>query len=618
MKTNAVMLIAGLAFASLPQVKAAESLRPFLMDLNRLDRERVLADADEWMSARIVTVLDKKGSSPSGDPHDYVSYGRYWWPDPSSSNGLPFIRRDGHSNREQIALGDRLRWGRMVDSVETLAQAWALNGDEQYASRAGDWVRAWFVTPSTRMNPSLDYAQVRMGHNGNLGSNWGLIDVRDIVGLIDALRLLRGSAALSGSDQDQVNRWLADYLDWLVTSENGKLERAAPNNHGTWYLYQTIAIARHLGLEAQARELAREGFARIENQFGPNGSQPLEIVRADGLSYSIFNLEAQFQVAALAAPLGVDLWHYTAPNGASLRRGLEYLSPFNSAPQTWPHRQAKPLDPGFLQHLVNQAAEIWPGSTNISSRTQSGVSATSAVVSTSSKLSGADVHTYRDGSPEPMRLHVFKPDGWDAGDRRPALVFFFGGGWTRGSPERSASWAQYAARLGMVGVAPDYRTRERFDTSPLESVADGRAAVRWLQEHADELGIDPARLVIGGSSAGGHVALWTAITRTPPGSDPGETPEIKPAAMILFSAVSDTSTLTGYTPRRFGTNALALSPVDQLDARMPPTLAFHGDADNTVPYDQALVLRKKLVAAGNDCELVTVPGGGAWVHQAVP
>lgn len=224
-------------------------------------------------------------------------------------------------------------------------------------------------------------------------------------------------------------------------------------------------------------------------------------------------------------------------------------------------------------------------------------------------LPGADAHVYRDLQPVPLRLHVFKPAGWQAGDRRPALVFFFGGGWTTGTPDRAAGMARMAAQWGMVGVAPDYRTNSRFGTTPLESVADGRAAVRWLQDHADELGLDPRRIAVGGNSAGGHVALWTALADSPPGSAASEAPRFKPAALILFSTVSDTSMLTGYTPRRFGDHATALSPVHQLDARMPPVLAFHGDADRTVPQAQAAALQEKLVATGNEAELVTVPGG---------
>ena len=228
---------------------------------------------------------------------------------------------------------------------------------------------------------------------------------------------------------------------------------------------------------------------------------------------------------------------------------------------------------------------------------------------TPSALPGAEAYVYRLLTPVPLRLFVFKPAAWRTDGRRPALVWFFGGGWATGTAANAAAWARWAAALGWVGVAPDYRVKDRFGTTPLESVADARAALHWVQVHAAELGVDPQRIVVGGNSAGGHLALWTAITAAPPGSAPGESPRAKPAALILTSPVSDTSPETGYTPQRFGTDARALSPVHQLDPAMPPVLVFHGDADRTVPYRESVALRDRLVATGNRCELITVPGG---------
>jgi acetyl esterase len=206
-----------------------------------------------------------------------------------------------------------------------------------------------------------------------------------------------------------------------------------------------------------------------------------------------------------------------------------------------------------------------------------------------------------------MRLHVFKPKDWKTGDKRSALIFFFGGAWIRGTPEKSAGWARFAAKQGMVGIAPDYRTKERFGTSPLESVADARAALRWVQDHAAELGIDPNHIVVGGNSAGGHLALWTGISQAPPGSNPAESPKTKPAALILISAVGDTT--VGPRKENFGANLRALSPYYQLDSKMPPILMFHGDADTVVPYTSAVNLSQKLIQQGNQCQFVTVPGG---------
>ncbi len=233
----------------------------------------------------------------------------------------------------------------------------------------------------------------------------------------------------------------------------------------------------------------------------------------------------------------------------------------------------------------------------------------SSTEKTPDKLPGAETMSYRDGE-NSMNLFVYKPEGWKAGDKRSAFVFFFGGGWTKGTPLKSAYSAKWAAANGMVGIAPDYRTKNRFGTSPLASVDDGRAAFAWVVEHAAELGIDPTRIAVGGSSAGGHVAMWTAIEKAPPGSDAARSPKSKPAALFFTSAVTDTSPTTGYTPKRFGDDALAMSPVHQLDAKMPPTLIFHAAYDELVHYRTAVDLYHKLKSTGNKCELVTVPVGG--------
>ena len=228
---------------------------------------------------------------------------------------------------------------------------------------------------------------------------------------------------------------------------------------------------------------------------------------------------------------------------------------------------------------------------------------------TPKQIPGAETFSYRDGE-NSMNLFVYKPRDWQASDKRSALINFFGGGWTKGTPLKSASMARWAAENGMIGIAPDYRTKNRFQTGPQASVDDGRAAFNWVLEHASELGIDPNRIVVGGNSAGGHVALWTAIEKAPPGSNPETSPKTKPAALFLISAVSDTSPETGYTASRFGADAKALSPVHQLDEKMPPAIIFHAAFDELVHYRTAVALCEQLESTGSTCDLVTVPVGG--------
>lgn len=240
---------------------------------------------------------------------------------------------------------------------------------------------------------------------------------------------------------------------------------------------------------------------------------------------------------------------------------------------------------------------------------------TTAPAVTPEQLPNTDAFIYRT-DPVTMRLFVAKPQGWKATDRRPAYIFFFGGGFIRGTPERSIGTARTLTRHGFVGIAPDYRTAERFGTTGIECVADARAAVRWVQDHADELGIDPQRIVVGGSSAGGSLAIWTAITTAPPGLPESESPRFKPAGLILLSAPVDVS--SSRRARLFGSDPIRFSPLQNLEAGMPPVLAFHGDADTTVDYQDAVKLQNRMAELGNKINLVTVPGGSHAFRTDMP
>jgi acetyl esterase/lipase len=223
-------------------------------------------------------------------------------------------------------------------------------------------------------------------------------------------------------------------------------------------------------------------------------------------------------------------------------------------------------------------------------------------------LPGAESSVFKKVGDVELRLHVVKPKDWKASDKKACLVTFFGGGWSSGTPAKSITYAKWAAKYGMVGVAPDYRTRKRFDAKPEDCVADGRAAVRWIQDHAEQLGIDPSKIVVQGSSAGGHVAAWTSIPDpvTPEtASDP--VPNPAPAGLILLWPVTDTGT-NGYGgPKRFGNDearANSLSVTGRMPAKMPPTLVFHGTADKTVKFENSQAFTDRMKANGNSCELV--------------
>lgn len=214
-----------------------------------------------------------------------------------------------------------------------------------------------------------------------------------------------------------------------------------------------------------------------------------------------------------------------------------------------------------------------------------------------------------------LKMNVFESTGHKAGDKTPVIVLFFGGGWINGSPTSFFPHCAYFASRGMVAIAPDYRVRSREKTTPFECVADGKSAIRYVRAHASELGIDPNRIVAGGSSAGGHVAACTALI---PGLDEkGEDLAVSsvPNALALYNPVIDTS-VEGYGHERLGERWQEISPLQHVRPGLPPTLVCHGNADKTVPYANVVAFEAAMKQAGNRAELLTLNGiGHGFVYK---
>ncbi len=207
-----------------------------------------------------------------------------------------------------------------------------------------------------------------------------------------------------------------------------------------------------------------------------------------------------------------------------------------------------------------------------------------------------------------LHLHVFKPEGWSEKDSRGAIVFFFGGGWNGGTPAQFEPQCKHLAKHGMVAITAEYRVKSRHGVHPAECVADAKDAVRWIRQNARELGVDRSRIAVSGGSAGGHVAASTATLGKLPEEDESEI-DCTPSALILYNPVCDT-TLRGFGGKRLAERAYELSPVHHIRKHMAPTLIFHGEADNTVPFENAQRFKQLMDEVGNACELVGYPGAG--------
>jgi acetyl esterase/lipase len=231
-------------------------------------------------------------------------------------------------------------------------------------------------------------------------------------------------------------------------------------------------------------------------------------------------------------------------------------------------------------------------------------------------LTGATEFVYKRASGVDLKLWVFSPNDLKPAEARPAILLFGGGGWTNQNPAQFSPQARHFATKGLVAVVADYRVRSVNNTTPYEAVADAKSAVRWLREHAGELRIAPTSLAVGGGSAGGHIALTSAVVREL--DEPAENRAVSstPNALVLFNPVPNTvvDPRAELSPpqQRFvallGPRAREISPIHHLGKDLPPTIIFHGKADTLVPFSESEAFCRKATELGNRCELVAFDG----------
>ena len=292
-------------------------------------------EAEGLLSRQPVSVMMKDRTAVSGDKHDYLSLSRYFWPDPTKPDGLPYINRDGVSNPELERL-DRPKLSTMASGVTTLSLAWYFSGDEKYARKAVEMLRTWFIDKDTRMNPHLEYAQIVPGQNGGKGRCYGLIDSYSFVEMLDAVQLLEGSRAFKKKDRKALKAWFGRFLDWMLTSEQGQEESRQANNHAIAYDVQVMAYAKYVGnTEVLEDFLSRFPERRIKTHIRDDGSQPHELGRTLAFGYSEYNLSHIIDVFQIARGIGMEL------DGLPLvEKAADYLARYlGRGVEEWPYQQ---------------------------------------------------------------------------------------------------------------------------------------------------------------------------------------------------------------------------------------------------------------------------------------
>ncbi len=320
---------------------------------------RLERDAQKALAGGPFSIVNKTVTPPSGDKHDYMSQAPYFWPDPKKPNGLPYIRRDGERNPEINKITDHRSIDDLENAVESLALAYYFKGDEAYATKAVVLLRAFFLDPATRMNPNLEYAQFIPGVN--TGRGIGLIETRGFTRVVDAIGLLEGSQALRPEDERSLKEWFGKFLQWMLDSKNGRDEAAAKNNHGTYYDIQVVSYALFVGRKDLARQILEQARQkRIATQIEPDGRQPLELARTKAWSYSNGNLDGLMELATLGERVGVDLWNFRTPDGRSIRRALDFLTPVALGESKWQYQEiGGGVKPESLFPLMRRAAAVY-------------------------------------------------------------------------------------------------------------------------------------------------------------------------------------------------------------------------------------------------------------------
>lgn len=332
-------------------------------DLARHEYARVIRLADAALDTEPKTIVTARNPRSAGGAHDFSSEGDYWWPDPKNPDG-PYIQRDGMSNPDNFVAHRQLLM-EFSRNVSALAAAYKLTKQERYGAAATEHLRAWFVNPDTRMNPSLEYAQSIKGRH--TGRGIGVIDTLHLSEVAMAVVALRGRGAeqldnavtFTPEVNAAVTAWFRDYLRWMRTHKYGIDESNAKNNHGTCWTLQAACFARVTGDTAVLDE-CRERLTKlhIPNQMSADGSFPLELARTKPYGYAIFNLDAMCALArVLSTPdivtniekhadgsssasmePGDDCmtWRISETDERGMIKAVAYLAPFLADKSKWP------------------------------------------------------------------------------------------------------------------------------------------------------------------------------------------------------------------------------------------------------------------------------------------
>ncbi len=299
----------------------------------------LLKQADTVLEIPFFSVTNKTGVPPSKSKHDYMSIGPYWWPNPNTENGLPYIRKDGEINPEtRNNFTDYVEKNNFISAIKILTKTYYYSNDQLYADKGLQLVNAWFLEDETKMNPNLNYGQSVPGKY--VGRCFGIIEFGGIVSVLKFLELTKDRNVLDKKTEEGMNVWFTEYVNWLQNSKLGKEEATRANNHAVHYDTQLLNILLYLNKVDVVKDyLSTVTKARIFQQIEPDGSQPKELARTKSYSYTVMNLSGFLELVILGKKVGVNLWNVESKDGRSIKKAYQYMVPYLTKEKKWEYQQ---------------------------------------------------------------------------------------------------------------------------------------------------------------------------------------------------------------------------------------------------------------------------------------
>jgi len=304
-------------------------------------QQTIVSWATQWAGQGPWSVVNKQMTPPSGDKHDYMSFSPYAWPDCSGVGNTteltpeqiwttcPYVTKDGQFNPDARMVNNIGDFDDMANAILYNALSFAITGKFNNGSdNVAEFVKTWFLDAATLMNPNLNYAQMKRGPGGQVGTHTGVLDLKCMTKIASAVLILRGLQPSNWTaDLDtSLNAWANNYIHWLTTADIAIQEAESPNNHGSFYFNQLASLQVLVGDTDGAKDTLQKYFSTLfQGQIAGNGEQPLESDRTRPYHYRAYNLAAMITNAKLAEYVGfAGAWDTKSSSGGTIKQAVDF------------------------------------------------------------------------------------------------------------------------------------------------------------------------------------------------------------------------------------------------------------------------------------------------------